>query len=275
MAQERTRGLTPVEAAGGAPDPLPRLRALLRAAAGAQAEARTTLAGEINQVLAKLREPGNESDEARVLVAELDARAFDDLIDARGVASRKEAVQTLLSLGFPHALNVDPGDLAFARKEESREENRRTRNARLEMARLGEEPWVDSKFNAKLVRSRKAAVACAGLSGLALLVYLGLAQAPTFGLQMLVVLNVLLTVGSTAYLALAMPQVEAQAVPIAGVVFGTLAALCLFAFAPVAALIALCGSGAALTALLAWQYEDPGENGFFPPGRHGRNPFDD
>jgi hypothetical protein len=43
-----------------------------------------------------------------------------------------------------------------------------------------------------------------------------------------------------------------------------------------AALIATCGSGAALVAFIGWQYDDPNrEDGFFPPSRGGRNPFDD
>lgn len=278
VERERAQGLTsPVEAGEDTEVHLTRLRGLLRAVNAARGDARTTLAGEVNQVLAKIREPGNESAEARVLVAELDAHAFDDLIDARGVSSRKEAVETLISLGFPHALKVDPEDLAFARKDVGQEENRRIRAGRLEMARRGEEPLPATDYDRKLDRSRKIAVGLASLSSLILLGTLAsMPTWPSLGLQLMGVVQALLAVGSTAYLAAARPSLEHQAVPIVGLVFAVVVSLGLLLAEPLVGAIALGGSGAALAALIAWQYDDPRrEDGLFPPDRGGRSPFDD
>lgn len=91
---------------------LPHLISGARASSGAD---RVALAGSINAVLIAMRGPGHAEDETRVIVAALDARQLDLLVDAEGRSCRKEAVETLLASGFPHALNIGPDDLAFAR----------------------------------------------------------------------------------------------------------------------------------------------------------------
>jgi hypothetical protein len=70
---------------------------------------------ELIDALIAMRAPGDEADEARVVVAELDAKALDGLRDEAGRDAKAEAVETLLSLGFPHALSVSPEDLDYFR----------------------------------------------------------------------------------------------------------------------------------------------------------------
>lgn len=73
------------------------------------------IADRINSVLIAMRLPGNEKSEAAVILRALAEKRFHDRADAQGRDCRREAVETLLACGFPHALNVDPEDLAYAR----------------------------------------------------------------------------------------------------------------------------------------------------------------
>lgn len=70
------------------------------------------LAGEINALLAAMREPGNEAAEAKAVLAELGLASLEGLLGPDGRSCRAEAVETLLACGFPHALEVLPEDLA-------------------------------------------------------------------------------------------------------------------------------------------------------------------
>ncbi len=73
---------------------------------------------ELIDTLVEMRAPGDEAEEAAVLLAHLDAKTLEYLIDEKGRRARREAVATLLSLGFPHALKVSPDDLESYRIDE-------------------------------------------------------------------------------------------------------------------------------------------------------------
>jgi hypothetical protein len=274
MGHDRTSARPSHPSDSGEPPDVARLRGLVLAARSAQGGARTALAGEINQLLTRLSEPGNESEEARLLVAELDSHAFDELLDERGVSSRKAAVLALLSLGFPHALNVDPDDLAFARREERREKARES-----DEEDENEQPPAATDYTRKLKKSRAVALGLAGLSSLALVpaAVVALMDGSTL-VPVFCLLQVLLSAGAAGYLVAAMPPLEQQAAPIAAIVFGVLIALCLIPAAGLFAVIAAGGSAGALAALIGWQYDDPGRtDGLFRGEnvRRGRNPFGD
>lgn len=76
------------------------------------------LSTELVETLIAMRAPGDEAEEARLLLAHLDAKTLRNLaVDAKGRSPHNEAVETLLSLGFPHALSVSPEDLELLRLE--------------------------------------------------------------------------------------------------------------------------------------------------------------
>lgn len=112
--RERSRGPT-AETPDDAAVDVRRLPHLISGARASSGTDRRALAREINQVLTAMRAPGHAEAETKVIVGALDARQLDDLYDDQGRSCRKEAVETLLAGGFPHALNVAPEDLAFAR----------------------------------------------------------------------------------------------------------------------------------------------------------------
>lgn len=74
---------------------------------------------ELIDALIAMRAPGDEAEEAATLVAHLDAKALKGLVDQDGRVAHAEAVETLLSLGFPHALKVSPEDLREMRDTQS------------------------------------------------------------------------------------------------------------------------------------------------------------
>jgi hypothetical protein len=76
---------------------------------------RPAIATQVNDLLIAMREPGHEAEEAELVMAALDAGRFADVVDDRGRSCRREAVETMLASGFPHALLLTPEDLAFAR----------------------------------------------------------------------------------------------------------------------------------------------------------------
>lgn len=66
---------------------------------------------DVVDALIAMRAPGDEAEECRLIVAHLEAKTLNRLVDSNGRSAHKEAVETLLSLGFPHALQVAPEDL--------------------------------------------------------------------------------------------------------------------------------------------------------------------
>jgi hypothetical protein len=133
--QQSAEGAPEGEQAPSGPKPHERVPALLgRARDDAQA------CRELIDALIAMRAPGDEADEARVVVAQLDAKSLEGLRDEAGRDARAEAVETLLSLGFPYALNVSPEDLAYFRDEKPQtladlvRKLRRTRTQTLQFA---------------------------------------------------------------------------------------------------------------------------------------------
>jgi hypothetical protein len=74
---------------------------------------------ELIDTLIAMRAPGDEAEEAAILIAHLDGKTLEHLVDEKGRRARREAVATLLSLGFPHALKVSPEDLEQYRIDET------------------------------------------------------------------------------------------------------------------------------------------------------------
>ena len=111
-----------------------RLGKLVQEAREAEGGTRIRLAGEINQLLIAMRSAGNEEVEARAVLRELELDSLSGLVDDQERTCRAEAVETLLACGFPHALRVDPLDLAALRREQANPRKSRKRRAALIMA---------------------------------------------------------------------------------------------------------------------------------------------
>ncbi len=76
---------------------------------------RDELATRINDVLVAMRAPGHEAEESELLVELLTTKVLNELLDTQGRSCRKEAVETLMACGYPHALLLAPEDVEFAR----------------------------------------------------------------------------------------------------------------------------------------------------------------
>lgn len=88
---------------------------LLQALNAVPDSARPDIATRLNDVLIAMRAPGHETEEAELVMEALSSKELHDAIDTRGRSCRKEAVQTMMACGFPHALMLDPDDMAFMR----------------------------------------------------------------------------------------------------------------------------------------------------------------
>jgi hypothetical protein len=87
----------------------------LQRARNSEGDARLTLAGRVNKLLAQpITLPDRESI-AHLLIDKLDDEAFHNLYDAQGLSCRAAAVEAVLNLGFPWALHVEPDDLVYLR----------------------------------------------------------------------------------------------------------------------------------------------------------------
>lgn len=115
MERERTGAPQPEEAVSGARSPA-ELAPLIAEAQAAVGDVRQEAAERIVDLLIALRAPGNEAAEAKAILAALDVSQLNGLVDGKGRDCRKEAVETLLACGFPHALAVNPADLEHARR---------------------------------------------------------------------------------------------------------------------------------------------------------------
>jgi hypothetical protein len=92
-----------------------RLAGLLARAAGAEGEGRRAAAGELNAALDRAgRHPSRGL--ADLLLRWLDQGDLDGLEDAEGRSCRAAAVEALLSMGYPFALEVRPEDLEHLRE---------------------------------------------------------------------------------------------------------------------------------------------------------------
>ena len=76
---------------------------------------RDEVATRINDVLVAMRAPGHEAEESELLVELLTTKVLNELLDTQGRSCRKEAVETLMACGYPHALLLAPEDVEFAR----------------------------------------------------------------------------------------------------------------------------------------------------------------
>jgi hypothetical protein len=94
---------------------LDRFNALLEALPRLAPEDREKSAGEIIDLLIAMRETGHDAVECAVVLEQLDLEALGRVVDPEGRNARKEAVETLMAMGFPHALKISPDDFAFAR----------------------------------------------------------------------------------------------------------------------------------------------------------------
>ncbi len=117
---------------GGDPRDFLRLVSEARAASGEEQQEKV---GALIDTLVAMRAPGNERAEAKAVLGQLDLHALTGLVDAKGRSARREAVETVLSLGFPYALAVPPEDLAFARTQEAADARVQEVLPRLEKAR--------------------------------------------------------------------------------------------------------------------------------------------
>jgi hypothetical protein len=87
---------------------------LIQALGAANDSVRLELAHEINDVLVAMRQPGHEAEESEFVMQALGSKVLHPLIDRAGRSCRKEAVETMMACGFPHALFLEPEDITFA-----------------------------------------------------------------------------------------------------------------------------------------------------------------
>ncbi|QSQ18315.1 hypothetical protein JY572_19340 [Myxococcus landrumensis] len=107
-----TRSTPPVEL------PLPVLVRVEQALKAPDAE-RAEAAARLNEVLVELASGGGERQVADTLHRLLAGGKLEGLVDAEGRSCRAVAVEALLSLGFPYALEVEPEDLHHLRSNAS------------------------------------------------------------------------------------------------------------------------------------------------------------
>jgi hypothetical protein len=73
------------------------------------------LAGQLNRLLGVAPSPDDREAYAHLLLDKLEDEAFHELYDAQGISSRALAVESVLQLGWPWALHLDPADLEYLR----------------------------------------------------------------------------------------------------------------------------------------------------------------
>ena len=93
---------------------LARFRLLVDTVQKTQGDERTAYAEEINALLIGMRLQGKDDEEASTVLDALDLSLLKDLSDTQGRKCRVVAVETLIAMGFPHAMTVPPDDLTFA-----------------------------------------------------------------------------------------------------------------------------------------------------------------
>jgi len=85
-----------------------------RAASGAE---RAALAGHLNRELEALGSEGGSREVADLLLHLLESGQLEGLEEAEGRTCRGVAVETLVGLGYPYALEVRPEDLEYLRNQ--------------------------------------------------------------------------------------------------------------------------------------------------------------
>jgi hypothetical protein len=82
-------------------------------------QARRQLADEINAAFRKLGQSGGSRAVADFLLKQLEEDAFEGLTDSEGRTCRGVAVEALLAMGYPYALEISPEDLEHLRQDSS------------------------------------------------------------------------------------------------------------------------------------------------------------
>lgn len=118
-AAQEVPSLAPLESAAALAAPLAQLAHDARAAPGSRGSAATTA---LHAALTSL--PPLEANGAALLQL-LDDGAFHELRADDGSSTRMLAVQTLLRLGYPWALQVHPDELAWFRRTQAAEKQRK------------------------------------------------------------------------------------------------------------------------------------------------------
>jgi hypothetical protein len=93
---------------------------LVERARGVSGPEREVLALRLNQRLDTLDAEGRERQVAEVLHELLEGGRLEGLAESLGRPCRAAAVEALLGLGFPYALEVRPEDLAYLRSQQRR-----------------------------------------------------------------------------------------------------------------------------------------------------------
>lgn len=91
------------------------LSELIQRARNASAEERLLLCTRINRALAALSSAADKDRQAALLLEMLDDEALHGLEDERRVPCRAVAVEALLTIGYPWALQLEPEDVQFLR----------------------------------------------------------------------------------------------------------------------------------------------------------------
>lgn len=112
-ADEAQADLAPLELETSA-DRLLAFPSLVKALAEAPPERRASIADELNELLIAMRTPGHEAEESELVLEALESEVFVHQLDRTGRSCRKEAVETVMACGFPHALLLDAEDVKFA-----------------------------------------------------------------------------------------------------------------------------------------------------------------
>jgi hypothetical protein len=193
---------------------------------------------QLIDALIAMRAPGDEADEARVVLGQLDAKALDGLLDETGRDAKAEAIETLLSLGFPHALNVTPEDLAWFR---------------------GVKPQALGDVVRRIHRTRRNMWVAAIVSQL-LTVGAAASQVSREPLVLLIAaLSASLVLGGAAWLKSLPLRLEGQAMPIALLVLGLFISLVAAAMSGPVALTGEAIAALGLVGVVGWQLPETGD----------------
>lgn len=218
--------LAPVDLTTSA-ERLTRFEELARTLRSLPQAARMAHATELNELLIAMRAPGHETEESELILELLASKTLEGLVDEDGRSCRNEAVETMLASGFPHALALDPEDVAFARAWS---------------ASKGEQPLADWELLLLRNRRRGAATIVIGqVLGLLLTIPADLfRQWPRFTVGLFV-----LTITSAAVLGVARPRSSNV-----GVMGGALAILCLVHLLFFGSTVPTLGLGVAFASLM-------------------------
>jgi len=93
------------------------LRSTVMRAGTATAQERRALAEQINEAFIRLGQRGGARQVADFLLRFLEAGALSGLADSEGRSCRGRAVEALLAMGYPYALEISPEDLEHLRNE--------------------------------------------------------------------------------------------------------------------------------------------------------------